>query len=136
MKDIKDFSKYDFQILEFVSKNKPVKIEQIKNRFKNLTSIEERISRLSEPKFSKLGIFVKNTSVIIPIVDNNAIAYITTDWGETVLQDYKISQRNSNKRMWLKNAWIPIIVTIATNLLVIGIKALLPLILELFSNSH
>ena len=136
MKDIKDFSKYDFQILEFVSKNKPVKIEQIKNRFKNLTSIEERISRLSEPEFSKLGIFVKNTSVIIPIVDNNVIAYITTDWGETVLQDYKISQRNSNKRMWLKNAWIPIIVTIATNLLVIGIKALLPLILELFSNSH
>lgn len=45
-------------------------------------------------------------------------------------------KKTQTKTLWLKNAWMPILVTIGTNLLVIGIKALWPLILELFANSR
>lgn len=117
MKDIKFFSEWDYKILEFVSKNEPVKMKQVKCKFKTLSAIEDRVNQLAEPKYSQFGIFVENTSVIIPTVLDNAITYKTTDLGKRILQDYKISKQNAKKLIWLKNAWIPIIVSFVTYML-------------------
>ena len=46
---------------------------------------------------------------------------------------YLEAKKADTKRLWLKNAWIPILVSVATNLIIVGIKQLLPLIQELLS---
>ena len=48
---------------------------------------------------------------------------------------YLLFLKNRAKQLWLKNAWIPILVTIITNLIIDGVKWLLPLVSQWLSSS-
>ncbi|QAT48546.1 hypothetical protein EQM14_01430 [Caproiciproducens sp. NJN-50] len=45
-------------------------------------------------------------------------------------------KKRRNKELWIKNAWIPILVSVATNLAINGLKWLWPLIQEWVSSFH
>ena len=49
-------------------------------------------------------------------------------------RDYLIYCRQRKKELWLKNAWIPILVTIVTNLIIDGLKCLSPQIQQWLSS--
>ena len=61
--------------------------------------------------------------------------YHLTEFGYKSLQDYEYNQAAHKREIWLKNAWIPILVTLVTNLLIHGIKELWPLIQEWLSHT-
>ena len=50
-------------------------------------------------------------------------------------RDYLIRYRQTRRDLWLKNIWIPILVTIVTNLAIRGIEWLLPRIQQWLSNT-
>jgi len=134
----------DFKILDYINKNQPIHIDKIKTKFFNISEIEYRIELLSQQEFNKFGDTVPNSSYIhqeyIAIGKGSFQKYTATgiycitDFGKKALHDYKVNSKIHKRELWLKSAWMPILVTLATNLLIIGIKALLPLILEWFSN--
>lgn len=117
MKDLKVFSDLDYKILAFVLKNGTVTFEQIQARFKSFSALENRVEILSEPYQATFGVYVPNTSVIVPIVKDNTLHYQITDYGKRVLQVYKLSSKKRKKEIWLKNMWIPIIVSFVTYML-------------------
>lgn len=43
-------------------------------------------------------------------------------------------KKHNGKELWIKNAWIPILVSVATNLVISGLKWLWPLIQQWLSN--
>lgn len=61
--------------------------------------------------------------------------YILTDLGRTALQDHELAQKSHRRELWLKNAWIPILVTVATNLAIRALGWLTPLIQGWLSNT-
>ena len=100
------------------------------------------MKELSRQSFSEAGYaYLNNSSFILQRYEVTGTGvnkvckptgvYEMTDYGRKSLQDYLSQKRAAKRDLWLKNAWIPILVTIATNLLIVGIKALLPLIQEL-----
>lgn len=141
MKSLTEFSDLDFEILEFVCKNEPVSIEKIKRNFSKISSIEYRIKELSRRDFDeKTFLYIPNTSVIVQKYENHSsdkfaeqIAtgmYESTDYGKNILQDFKNKKQIQNKELWLKNAWIPIIVAFLTTLITNYILPMLPYLLK------
>lgn len=134
----------DYRILEFVGSNEPVHIDAMKIHFPDVISLEYRIEMLNTSQIHKLPYGVQraisNTSFLSQeyedvIDDSGAIRYSEglhiyslTDLGRKALQDYKGNTIKARKEMWLKNAWIPILVSLATNLLLDGLKWLFPLL--------
>ena len=48
--------------------------------------------------------------------------------GKKTLQDYQLKRKFEKRSLWIRNAWLPIIVSIFTTLAIDGLKLLLPLI--------
>lgn len=57
-----------------------------------------------------------------------------TDFGKKTLEDYFYNRKYENKQLWLKNAWIPIIVAFVTTLLTNFLIPMLPQILGWLSD--
>jgi len=136
----------DYELLEYISENQPVHIDKIKGRFSKVQeSIEYRIEALSKGTVRKFagGISpVENSSFILHIweefmQDNGEISirqsnsYELTGLGYQALQDYNRTLKSKRKDVWLKNAWIPILVSIAMYLLLNAVLPLLRCILGL-----
>lgn len=143
---VENLTEIDYRILEFISHNEPIKIDDIKNKLPNISSLEYRINLLATPEHRKVGydyVPIDNTyclkeeceygNGVITTVKGLQI-YSLTDMGRKALQDYKTEKKRKKRELWIKNAWPPILVSVATNLLIIGIKWLLPLIQKWLSN--
>lgn len=140
-----DLTQIDFKILDFVNSNGPIHLEAVKKHFPGIDSIEFRVAELSKVKYNSTGRFVlKNSSLLAqqyeyvntdlgPHAKETGI-YAITDCGKKALQDYKEKVKETRKELWLKNAWIPIIVSVATNLVISGAKWLWPLIQQWVSS--
>lgn len=134
-----DFEQIDFEILDFIEANSPTDIETIKKRFPGIASVEYRVESMSKQKYNSTERFpLKNSSLLVqqyeyvdtdlgPHAKKTGI-YEITDGGRKALQDYKREITSKRRELWLKNAWIPIIVSIATTLSINGLKQLWPLI--------
>lgn len=145
---VEDLTDLDYEILDYISQNEPVHIDDIKNHFPNIASIEYRIEVMKTPEYHQsmhIRLVTENTFCIsekyeifkdeLGISHNRYLQiYSITSLGKKALQDYKVKKAKHRKELWLKNAWIPILVSLATNLLIAGIKSLLPLIQSLVSN--
>lgn len=136
-----ELTETDFKLLKFISENEPVGIEKIKAKLSDIDSIEYRISQLKNMEYrtvASIQIPIENTSYVYEEYDydngKSLGIYSATDMGKKALQDYCHKQNKSKKEFWLKNAWIPILVTIATNIVIGGIKQLWPLIQQWFSS--
>lgn len=145
-----ELTEIDIQILRFVSKSEPASLEAIKLKFPTASSIEYRVKLLSTPEYRRVGNLpitnpVPNSSYLsqdrIETVVNGRVkiemlgTYRLTENGQKFLQDYGQKARSDRKELWLKNAWIPILVTLATNLVISGVKWLFPLIVQWLASS-
>lgn len=139
-----DLSDVDFKILEFINENEPVKIEKIKTKFPKISSIDYRIEQMSKQTLSQSGsCYIPNTSFIIQKYEEYEEPkgsfepakplgiYTVTDFGKKALQDHKDYTKKHKRELWLKNAWIPIIVSFVTTVTTMYIVPKLPYLLKL-----
>lgn len=139
-----ELSDVDFKILEFINENEPVEIKKIKSKFPEIASIGYQIEQMSKQTFSQSGsCYIPNTSFIIQEYEEFEEPkgsfepakplgiYTVTDFGKKALQDHKEYTKNRKKELWLKNAWIPIIVSFVTTATTMYIVPKLPYLLKL-----
>lgn len=144
---IEDLTEVDYQILKYFKENSPSSIEDAAKHLPNVEALEYRIRFLSTPEFrqsTKFSIPIENTKCLHEEFETYNDGCITkhrclgifsiTTLGKKALQDYETSQKQQKKDIWLKNVWTPILVTIITNLVISGIKWLLPLIQQYLSS--
>lgn len=137
----------DFQILRYIAKHGSTSISQLESRFPAMESLEYRVRQMATPQSKSSGsghssfrVPIPNTSYLLEDYRDfkdgpfTKVEYLgtfhLTEFGRKAIQDHTQSTKSARKELWLKNAWIPILVTLAANLLVLGIKWLLPLIQE------
>lgn len=116
MCEINDF---ECRILSFISAKGKSSVDDIKKAFPDMAAVELRIKGLKRtssrpalitPLFtSKLDC---GESVSVP-----TDVYELTPEGEKALQDHRQLRKAYTKELWLKNAWIPIIVSFITTVI-------------------
>ena len=133
----------DAELLKFINDNGTADLASIKRKFPKVSAVEYRLEKLSTPEyrpapkapFAAIQIPIKNSSFLIEHSDSNALVrYELTDYGKQALQDYLAAKRLYRRDLWLKNAWIPIIVAFATTLITNYILPKLPQILQWVAN--
>jgi hypothetical protein len=142
-----DLTENDVKILQYVKSHQPVHISQIEQALHGIESISYRVEILATPEYKYYDHFyeaIKNSSYLEQAYENvtehglthsNPLGiYTLTDFGRKALQDYENSEKAQRRELWLKNAWIPILVTIATNLAIHALEWLSPLIQQWLSN--
>ena len=120
----------DYQILNYINKNGPISKEKLTRRFAKVEALDFRLEKLKEKDYQYHGRHpeqIPGSSYIEeeterslgesnrPIIKYLGI-YMLTDFGRVALQDYRIKNKIDLKMMWVKHAWIPILVSLATNL--------------------
>lgn len=122
----------EYQLLNFISTNEPVKFKEIADNFSKLNSVELRLRHLStgNPPYIKedgeTHIDAKGRESYAPLK-----IYSATDFGRMVLQDYVQERKAHKKSLWIMSAGIPILVSVLANLIISSLKWLLPLIQKL-----
>lgn len=141
-------TKHDYEILEYIAHFDSVSKNRIIEHFSGkVSAVEFRLSLLKKPDY--------NARVPYPLPNTNYIqeefeetidkktgitshetknSFFITELGQKALQDYKTEMKLERKRIWLKNAWIPIVVTIAINLIKFALESLWPPIRVWLSN--
>lgn len=139
-----ELSEIDYLVLEYISNFDTVSKEQLSKHFSSkIDELDYRLSFLKTPVFKLVGnarFPVDNSSYIEEICEqtnNNGIVtckgtdeFYITPLGKKVLQDYKTHKKSRRVELWVKNAWLPIIVSVITTLLTNGITRMLQLILK------
>ena len=126
-----DISLLDYKLLKCINKHKHVSVEEIKNKFeKKMPVVDYRLVVLE--KELKYIDSEKNTTISITGRPSSKPTgfYKLNDAGKTALADYAAYRKDYKKNLWLKNAWIPILVSVITNVV---IQLISPLILYLLS---
>jgi len=133
----------DYKILDYVSKFDKVSKEDVISHFsKSIPDIEYRFDLLCKVSYKHPIVYPGYIAIEYKeFIDSIGVThqkptgfYYLSDAGRKALNDYKESQKRDKRTLWLKNAWIPILVTIATNLIISALKLLSPLILRLLSS--
>lgn len=145
-----ELTQIDYQILKYINKFDSISKEQILNHFNNkFASVEYRLSLLNEPDYRIIGrtkMPLINSSYVVEefdtIEDESHITHLLSKntfhispLGKKTLQDYQLKRKSEKRSLWIKNAWLPIIVSIFTTLAIDGLKLLLPLIQVWLSNT-
>ena len=138
----------DAAILRCIKTNEPISLKAIEASLPNISAIEFRVKAMcstghytSAKATDNLHFYVeqvfKTTRDKYGCLKQEPIdAYRLTALGQKVLQDYDFSTRRKRRELWLKSVWLPILVTLATNLAISGIKWLLPQIQEWLFHIH
>ena len=132
---MKELSRIDYDVLKFISLNSPVALSEIKNAFPNFDAIENRLKflTLNHKNFPAVIKEEFKTEHIGNNVNRKYLGiYSLTDYGNYCLLNDKANNKKQNKEMWLKNVWIPIIVSFLTTILTTHIIPMLPQILKWF----
>ena len=138
---VDDLTEIDFQILDYVSKNGTATIQDLNSHFSSIAVLDYRLQLLSQGDIQYIGhgipVTIDDTYFLESHHDANSVicAYSITNIGRKSLQDYHKKVKSERKELWLKNAWIPILVSLFTNLILDASKQLLPLIQRWLSNS-
>ncbi len=148
IKPIEELTESDYLLLDYINKSEAISSEQIKSHFQNkkIDSIDLTLSELTACNWSSTGTHITSKGYLIQEIEKTTLPnlviqthrkdnYSISDLGRKALCDYHLKSKKEIKLIWLKNAWIPILVSLATNLVVIGTKALLPLIQQWLSSS-
>lgn len=123
----------DYKVLEYIAKHGPVSVAQVEKALPDVDSIGPRLDALRN---------VTNRLVVEATVDEKHGSltsvvrtgrFIATPLGNKALQDYKHATKKHRRELWLKNAWIPIIVAFVTTLLTNYLLPKLPQMLQWLS---
>lgn len=140
----------DAKILEYIERNEPVSMDSIKRKFSKISAIEYRVHILSTPEYSyipncPISLPKANTSYLRESVEsipdgkgNNVVKHLgiyqLTERGKKELQNYRQTKSSAMKELWLKNAWIPIIVAFVTTVITNYMLPMLPQTLQWLSS--
>ena len=138
----------DVKILRFIKDHGSASLMDMECFMPEVTSLRYRVDQLSTPEYRKIhsiSLPLENTSFLekdyaTVTMENGETDYRSlgiyrlTAFGDKALQDYEHKHTTHKRELWLKNAWIPILVSLVTNLLIHGIKELWPLIRELLGH--
>lgn len=129
----------EYLILKYLNKFDSVSKEQILKHFSGrIDEIELRLNSMSAPEYGKFRPYTDKCYIIeegdtsfdeyggINFTSKNS--FRISAFGRKVLQDYLANKKLQNRNMWLKNMWIPIIVSFATTVLT---NYLLPRLLQI-----
>lgn len=123
--DKQELSPQTMKILIYIDRHSPTQ-EKLGKRFSKSPLFSERMKELQQC----------NPQLVLPHLPKDGIpAYFTSSSaGKRLVEDFLDKERISRKELWLKNAWIPILVSIATTLAINVLKSLWPLIQQWASN--
>ena len=130
-----NLSKSDYILLKFIKENEPVQKDKIIESLKGkVSAIDTRLYELGKYKTTRDSFGFAHTE------HNNLVAisekgFWVTEPGRVAIENYDTLAGDARKERWFNGVWCPVIVTVIINLLIAGIKPLLPLILQWFSSS-
>ena len=119
-------TKLDADILAFVREKEFVTLDDVKRRFPKIETTEYRIQLMSDA--SDALIYPERTywqDEISQFRHRDTGRYGLTPDGEKALEDYQYEHRLRDRELWIKNAWLPLLTTVAFNLIKAGIEWLL-----------
>ena len=131
-----DLSPHDFIILKYINSFESVQKEQIEKHFSG--KIDSVSFRLDMLKNSNSGYIVEEFDSyqddigFTQHISKNS--FHISAIGKKALQDYSFRKKIDKRNMWIRNAWIPIIVSFATTVLTNYILPKLLLLIEWFQN--
>ena len=125
---MEQISKNDYILLKYISEFQVISIEKVNSHFKH------KLKNTS----CRMEILHKNGYIVSceKIIDDYKNIRIDTDifkiapLGEIALQDYVTQTKLDIKMLWVKNAWIPILVSFVTTNVTMYLIPKLPLILK------
>lgn len=143
-----DLTEIDAKILQFIDSRGTADTAAIKKKFPD-TAIEYRLKKMSTPEVkyitSGFSVPIENTCFLHEQTEETVIngifhvkglgIYELTEHGTQVLENYLAAKHSARKDLWLKNAWIPIIVSFVTSAIANYILPKLPQILRWAANT-
>ena len=143
-----DLTEIDAKILQFIDSRGTADTAAIKKKFPD-TAIEYRLKKMSTPEVkyitSGFSVPIENTCFLHEQTEETVINVIfhvkglgideLTEYGTQVLENYLAAKHSARKDLWLKNAWIPIIVSFVTSAIANYILPKLPQILRWAANT-
>ena len=128
----------DIRILRTVKALGEADIESISRKLPKIDAVSLRVRKLSTPEYSQFGnspaisVPKPNTAYLVRS-QTDETKFQITELGEMAIQEFGFARRQKRRMLWLKNAWIPIIVSILTTVAITVLKSLWPKIQELVS---
>ena len=143
-----DLTEIDAKVLQFIDSRGTADTAAIKKKFPD-TAIEYRLKKMSTPEVkyitSGFSVPIENTCFLHEQTEETVIngifhvkglgIYELTEYGTQVLENYLPAKHSARKDLWLKNAWIPIIVSFVTSAIANYILPKLPQILRWAANT-
>lgn len=120
----------DAKVLRFIRETPSCAIDTIEKALLGVDAMESRIQCLQDSGFVRMDFLETKEGTLthrIPL-----FTYKITATGRRELQDYDHATRKGHRDLWLKNAWIPILVSFLTTVLANYILPRLPEMLEWF----
>lgn len=118
----------DAEVLKYFRKHSPASVSDAKKALPSTGSVEHRIAALTKPDIGLLAEDVDTSYEPMRPLHVSLGIYRITPKGEIALDDYLAEQKQHRKELLLKSAWMPILVSIAANIAIDGIRQLWPLI--------
>ena len=126
----------DAQLLAFINKTGPTEIARLQDKFSGIKTITLRLQTLTSRDvgfLSQKQIYHRDGAGELYREDSGINSL--TPLGIKALEDYQYSRKLRIRDLWFKNAWLPILVSIAANLAIAGIRQLWPLIQQWLSHT-
>ena len=128
MKNDDQIAAGDAEVLEYFRKNSPASVSDAKKALPGAGAVEQRIAALSKPDIGLLSEDVDTDLSGTRELHRGLGIYRITPRGELALDDYLAERKQHRKELLLKSVWMPILVSIAANIAIDGIRQLWPLI--------
>ena len=125
----------DAEVLKYFRKHSPASASDAKKALPDTDAVDHRIAALTKPDVGLLAEDVDTDLSGTRELHRGLGVYRITPKGEIALDDYLTEQRRHQKELLLESVWMPILVTIAANLTIAGIRQLWPLIQQWLSNT-
>lgn len=128
---------FDAMILRFIKENASSSSKDIEEELQKVESVSSRLKALEALHFVRQDVNELKNGPLVRCVPLGT--YQITEDGKKVLQDYLFSSKKSRRDLWLKNAWIPIIVsfvtTVSTNYIIPRLPALIEWLRHILSRT-
>lgn len=125
----------DAEVLKYFRKHSPASASDAKKALPDTGAVEHRIAALTKLDVELLSEDVDTDLSGTRELHRGLGVYRITPKGEIALDDYLAEQKQHRKELFLKSVWMPILVSIAANLTIAGIRQLWPLIQQWLSNT-
>lgn len=125
----------DAEVLKYFRKHSPASASDAEKALPDTGAVEHRIAALTKLDVGLLSEDVDTDLSGARELHRSLGVYRITPKGEIALDDYLAEQKQHRKELLLKSAWMPILVSIAANIAIDGIRQLWPLIQQWLSNT-